>query len=129
MKNLPFIYFFWLKLNLMGLVETKSLKITPSHGKCSPAAFRIFAVDFKSWSLNVSLSLPHFTVIKNQLNDTFKWNQISQNVVPFLGKIWFLLSNSCSFCWILLQYSKCVKYGVTVELKPRCMFYGFSFLC
>ena len=35
-----------MKLNLMGLIETKCLKVTPNHGKCSPPAFRIFAVDF-----------------------------------------------------------------------------------
>ena len=95
-EKFAFYIIFWMKLSLMGLIETKCLKVTPNYGKCSPAAFRFFEVDFIIiiWSLNVWLSLPHFTVIKDQLNDTFKWNRISQNVVPFFGKIWFLLSNA-----------------------------------
>ena len=35
-----------MKLNLMGLIETKCLKVAPKYGKSSPTAFRIFAVDF-----------------------------------------------------------------------------------
>ena len=34
-----------MKLSLMGLIETKYLKVTPNHGKYSPSAFRILAVD------------------------------------------------------------------------------------
>ena len=40
-----------MKLNLMGLIETKSLKVAPKYGQGSPTAFRIFAVDFNTINL------------------------------------------------------------------------------
>ena len=46
-----FYIIFWMKLNLMGLIETKSLKVAPKYGQGSPTAFRIFAVDFNTINL------------------------------------------------------------------------------